>query len=214
MKRTTKNLILITMAAVLLFAAAACGNVPEDKVREFSGDIYRESQRMITLVDDIMRLSKLDEEKGFPEAELTDLFALAKDILSRLKSQADQRDISLSLSGEHVEINGVTPVIDEMIYNLVDNAIKYNRDGGSVRVRTGRKEGRPYLSVMDTGIGIPKEAQERVFERFYRVDKSHSKKIGGTGLGLSIVKHGAHLHGAEIELQSEPGEGTVITILF
>ena len=190
------------------------GNVPEDKVREFSGDIYRESQRMITLVDDIMRLSKLDEEKGFPEAELIDLFALAKDILSRLKSQADQRDISLSLSGEHVEINGVTPVIDEMIYNLVDNAIKYNRDGGSVRVRTGRKEGRPYLSVMDTGIGIPKEAQERVFERFYRVDKSHSKKIGGTGLGLSIVKHGAHLHGAEIELQSEPGEGTAITILF
>ncbi|MBQ9661622.1 MAG: two-component sensor histidine kinase [Oscillospiraceae bacterium] len=190
------------------------GAVPEDKVREFSGDIYRESQRMITLVDDIMRLSRLDEEKGFPDPETIGLFSLARDILSRLESQADARHIRLTLAGEHAEIRGVTPVVDEMIYNLVDNAIKYNHDSGSVTVRIGKSGEGTTLSVADTGIGIPREEQERIFERFYRVDKSHSKQIGGTGLGLSIVKHGAQLHGAEIRLESEPGLGTTVTLVF
>ena len=190
------------------------GLVPEDKVREFSGDIYRESQRMIALVDDIMRLSHLDEEKGFPDPEPIDLYDTAEDILSRLESLAAAREIELRLRGDHAVIHGVAPVIDEMIYNLVDNAIKYNRDHGSVTVRIRRDGENVILSVSDTGIGIPPGEQGRVFERFYRVDKSHSKQIGGTGLGLSIVKHGAQLHNAEIRLQSEPGSGTIVTLLF
>ena len=190
------------------------GLVPEDKVREFSGDIYRESRRMISLVDDIMRLSHLDEEKGFPDPEPIDLYDMAEDILSRLEHPASLRNIALQLTGEHAEIVGVVPVVDEMIFNLVDNAIKYNRDNGSVTVSIRRKGEKASLSVSDTGIGIPVEEQGRVFERFYRVDKSHSKQIGGTGLGLSIVKHGAQLHDADIELKSEPGRGTTMTILF
>ena len=190
------------------------GLVPEDKVREFSGDICRESRRMITLVDDIMRLSRLDEEKGFPDPQPIDLYDMAEDILSRLEHPASLRNITLRLTGEHAEITGVSPVIDEMIYNLVDNAIKYNHDHGSVTVRIRRDSEKISLSVSDTGIGIPVEEQDRVFERFYRVDKSHSKQIGGTGLGLSIVKHGAQLHDAEIDLKSEPGCGTTVTILF
>lgn len=190
------------------------GLVPPDKVKEFAGDIYRESQRMITLVDDIMRLSKLDEEKGFPEPEDLDLHALAEEVLSSLKAQADKRNISLRLTGSRAVVRGVLPVLQEMVYNLVDNAIKYNREGGSVTVRVQRSEGRASLSVADTGIGIPLQEQERVFERFYRVDKSHSKRIGGTGLGLSIVKHGAQMHGADLSLESAPGKGTTVTIRF
>lgn len=190
------------------------GLVPEDKVKEFSGDIYRESQRMITLVDDIMRLSKLDEESGFPGTEAIDLYGVAADVTDSLKHLADKREVTLTLTGEAVEITGVYSVVHEMIYNLVDNAIKYNRDGGAVTIRTFYEGERPAISVADTGIGISQEEQERVFERFYRVDKSHSKQVGGTGLGLSIVKHGAQLHGAKVLLDSEPGAGTTVTILF
>lgn len=190
------------------------GLVPPDKVKEFAGDIYRESQRMITLVDDIMRLSKLDEEKGFPEAESLDLYALAEEVLASLAAQAEKRNISLRLTGTRAEVQGVYPVLQEMLYNLVDNAIKYNREGGTVTVQVQQADGRASLSVADTGIGIPPQEQERVFERFYRVDKSHSKRIGGTGLGLSIVKHGAQMHNAALDLESVPGKGTTVTITF
>lgn len=190
------------------------GLVPEDKIREFSGDIYRESRRMITLVDDIMRLSKLDEEKGFPEEEDIDLYDVAADVLESLEAQAKKRNITLTLTGSHARIRGVLPVVQEMLYNLADNAIKYNRDGGTVTLSVKEENGKASVSVADSGIGIAKEEQERVFERFYRVDKSHSKKIGGTGLGLSIVKHGAQMHGAKVLLESEPGKGTTVTVVF
>ena len=190
------------------------GLVPPDKVKEFAGDIYRESQRMISLVDDIMRLSKLDEEKGFPEPENAALRDMASEVLASLEPQAEKRRITMSLTGDRGTVRGVVPVLHEMLYNLVDNAIKYNRDGGTVAVSVKEAEGGVSVSVADTGIGIPAGEQERVFERFYRVDKSHSKQIGGTGLGLSIVKHGAQLHGAQLSLESEPGEGTTVTVLF
>lgn len=169
---------------------------------------------MITLVDDIMRLSKLDEEKGFPEEEDIDLYDVAADVLESLEAQAKKRDIALTLTGSHAEIRGVLPVVQEMLYNLADNAIKYNRDGGTVMIGVKEENGKASVSVADSGIGIAKEEQERVFERFYRVDKSHSKKIGGTGLGLSIVKHGAQMHGAKVLLESEPGKGTTVTVVF
>ncbi len=190
------------------------GLVPDDKVREFAGDIYRESQRMITLVDDIMRLSKLDEETGFPDAENVSLYRAAEEIIRSLRTQAAKRGVTVSLTGEDIEVKGVRQIIQEMLYNLVDNAIKYNRDGGSVTVNVRYEDGRPSFSVADTGIGIPEAEQERVFERFYRVDKSHSKTIGGTGLGLSIVKHGAIYHDAQVRLQSEPDKGTTVTVVF
>lgn len=169
---------------------------------------------MITLVDDIMRLSKLDEEKGFPDEEDIDLYDVAADVLESLEPQAKKRNITLTLTGSHAEIRGVLPVVQEMLYNLADNAIKYNRDGGTVTLSVKEENGKASVSVADSGIGIAREEQERVFERFYRVDKSHSKKIGGTGLGLSIVKHGAQMHGAKVLLESEPGKGTTVTVVF
>ena len=192
----------------------AAGEVPPDKVREFSGDIYRESQRLIDLVNDIIHLSKLDEEGYEPEREPVDLFDLAADTADSLRQQADLQLVRLTQTGEHVTVTAVWRLLSEMVYNLCDNAIKYNVPGGIVTVETGVRQGRAFLSVADTGIGIPAEHQPRVFERFYRVDKSHSKAIGGTGLGLSIVKHGAQYHGADLSLESEPGAGTRITITF
>ena len=190
------------------------GLVPQEKVAEFSGDIYQESQRLISLVDDILRLSRLEEVKGFPEPERVDLYATAQEIVGNLSRYAKRRGVSLNLSAEHVWVRGVPQVIYEVLYNLVDNAIKYNREGGSVWLRVAAEGGKAVVSVRDTGIGIPKNEQNRVFERFYRVDKSHSKQIGGTGLGLSIVKHGAQLLGAQVKLESEPGVGTTVTITF
>lgn len=188
------------------------GLVPPEKVAEFAGDIYRESQRLITLVDDILRLSRLEEEQGFPEPTRLDLYATAEAILGNLSYYARRRGVTLTLRGEHTWVEGIPQVVHEIISNLVDNAIKYNREGGSVTV-TVEAQGSS-ICVADTGIGIPKEEQSRVFERFYRVDKSHSKQIGGTGLGLSIVKHGAQLLGAQVRLESEPGVGTSVTVLF
>ena len=190
------------------------GLTPPEKTREFAGDIYRESQRLIALVDDIMRLSKLDEESGFPAPEETDLFAVAGEAVAALRPQAEKRRVRLLLSGGPAAVRGVPTVLHELAYNLVDNAIKYNKEGGTVAVRVYQEGGRPTLSVEDTGIGIPPQEQERVFERFYRVDKSHSKTLGGTGLGLSIVKHAARLHNAELSLESVPGEGTAVTVSF
>ena len=194
----------------------AKGDVPADRVKEFSSDIYRESKRMITLVDDIIRLSRLDEGgTGLPE-EPVDLYALSSEILDELRSVAEKDGIRLTLEGEPVEVTGVRQLLGEAVYNLCDNAIKYNTSGGSVTVRIEQPDadGRTALSVRDTGIGIPAEHQKRVFERFYRVDKSHSRAIGGTGLGLSIVKHVALFHNAELSMDSTPGKGTTITMRF
>ncbi|MBQ9308668.1 MAG: two-component sensor histidine kinase [Clostridia bacterium] len=190
------------------------GVVQGDKVQEFSRDIYKESQRMITLVEDIIKLSKLDEEAEGPERELVDLYALALEVIDSLRPVAEKRGITMKLTGSAAEVFGVYPLLSEMIYNLCDNAIKYNVPGGSVTVDVQAQENDAVLTVSDTGIGIAPEHQKRVFERFYRVDKSHSKEIGGTGLGLSIVKHGARLHGASVELSSQPGEGTTIILRF
>lgn len=190
------------------------GMVPPDKVKEFSGDIYRESRRLIDLVDDIIRLSKLDENSKPFEQEEVDLYDLSDEILANLRSVADRQKVSLHLSGEHVQITGVWQILNEMVYNLCDNAIKYNRPDGRVDVSVHQEGSRVRLCVSDTGIGIPYADQPRVFERFYRVDKSHSKEVGGTGLGLSIVKHGAQYHNAQLELKSEPGKGSAISIIF
>ena len=192
----------------------AQGNVPPEKVREFSGDIYRESQRLIDLVNDIIHLSRLDEEGYEPERETVDLYDLAADTLDSLRETAAKQGVTLALTGEHVCILGVWRLLSEMVYNLCDNAVKYNRPGGSVTVDVSGGEDTARLTVSDTGIGIAPEHQKRIFERFYRVDKSHSKEIGGTGLGLSIVKHGAQFHDAGVTLESEPGIGTKVTLEF
>lgn len=190
------------------------GLVPSDKVREFSLDIQKECTRLTNLVEDIIDLSRLEEGGGDMTWEDIDLYTLCDDVLQNLEPVAKRQTVTLRLAGESLQVRGVYQVLREMIYNLCDNAIKYNRSGGSVTVTVARSAGRASVTVADTGIGIPYEDQSRVFERFYRVDKSHSRAIGGTGLGLSIVKHAAALHGAEIKLQSQPEDGTVITVLF
>ena len=190
------------------------GLVPADKVREFSLDIQKECTRLTNLVEDIIDLSRLEEGGGDMTWEDIALYTLCDDVLQSLEPVAKRQTVTLRLAGESLQVRGVYQVLREMIYNLCDNAIKYNRSGGSVTVTAARSAGRASVTVADTGIGIPYEDQSRVFERFYRVDKSHSRAIGGTGLGLSIVKHAAALHGAEIKLQSQPEDGTVITVLF
>ena len=190
------------------------GMVTGEKVKEFAGDIYREARRLIDLVNDIIRLSRLDENSKLFESEQVDLYDLCDEIIANLQNVAERQNVMFSLSGEHVTISGVWQILNEMVYNLCDNAIKYNRPGGTVDVSVRRDGGSVRLTVRDTGIGIPYADQPRVFERFYRVDKSHSKEVGGTGLGLSIVKHGAQYHNARLELESEPGKGTSISIVF
>ncbi len=189
------------------------GMVPPEKVPEFAGDIYKEAQRLISLVDDSIRLSRLDEGAAF-ERENVDLYALCGEIIAQIAPVARRQQVSVNLKGEQVFVEGVRQILLDMVMNLCDNAIKYNRPGGSVTVQTDRKDGRPFLTVRDTGIGIPYADQGRVFERFYRVDKSHSKEAGGTGLGLSIVRHAAQVHNADISLDSVPGQGTNITVVF
>lgn len=191
------------------------GGTPDETVVDFSTSIYDEAQRLITLVCDIIKISELDENAVQSEAEEVDLFEMAEEIINRLKPVAKKRDISLRLYGDRAVIMGTRKILDEMIYNLCDNAIKYNKDGGTVDVVVSGSTGeKVYLTVRDTGIGIPYSEQSRVFERFYRVDKSHSKQVGGTGLGLSIVKHGAAYHNAEIILESALDKGTRVTIKF
>ena len=190
------------------------GMVTGEKVKEFAGDIYREARRLIDLVNDIIRLSRLDENSKLFETEQVDLYDLCDEIIANLQNVAERQNVTFTLSGEHVTINGVWQILNEMVYNLCDNAIKYNRPGGTVDVSVHRDGGSVRLTVRDTGIGIPYADQPRVFERFYRVDKSHSKEVGGTGLGLSIVKHGAQYHNARLELESEPGKGTSISVVF
>jgi len=186
---------------------------PED-VAHFADNIYRESQRMTSLVSDILRLSQLEEAVQPIRKEPVDLYAATQEVLSWLQEAAAAKGVTLSLTGTRAVVSGSEKILSDMIYNLCDNAIKYNRDGGWVKVTVRESGGRVRLTVTDTGIGIPKEHHERIFERFYRVDKSHSREIGGTGLGLSIVKHGAIFHGAEVNLRSHPGTGTVVAIEF
>ncbi len=190
------------------------GLAKQEDTREFSRRIYEESARLIALIEDIMKLSQLDEGSSLPERQWVNLLSLSQQVCQRLMPRAAERGVSFFVSGQPMEVRGVSQILDEMIYNLCDNAIKYNRKGGKVEVTVGRQEERPFLRVEDTGIGIPPEHQDKVFERFYRVDKSHSKETGGTGLGLSIVKHGALYHDAKIELESQVGQGTRITIWF
>lgn len=190
------------------------GLVAPDDMPRFIERIYVEAQRMTALIDDIIRLSKLDEGVGCDDREPLSLKALARDAIKRLEVHAGAKSLTLEVSGGEGEISGVAPLVAELVYNLCDNAIKYNRENGRVDVRIGDTPGETTLTVSDTGIGIPDNARDRVFERFYRVDKSHSKEIGGTGLGLSIVKHVAHIHGARIELRSKLGEGTSVTVGF
>ena len=166
------------------------------------------------MVEDIIKLSKLDEESVELEKEDVELYELTREIVSRLSPQCSEKKISVALSGEPVFCHGIRQILDEMIYNITENAIKYNRDGGSVSVWVGNTLDGPKISVSDTGIGIPEEHQERIFERFYRVDKSRSKATGGTGLGLAIVKHIARIHNARIKLDSAVNEGTTITVIF
>ena len=190
------------------------GLVPPEKIPEFSGDIYKESLRLIGLVNDIIQLSRLDENSTQFQRAPVNLYDLGESVIERLESVAAKQSVALHLTGEHAEILGVEQLLKEMIYNLLDNAIKYNVPGGSVTASVRKSAGRTILSVADTGIGIPYAHQPRVFERFYRVDKSHSKEVGGTGLGLSIVRHAAQYHGARLELKSQPGKGTTITVTF
>ena len=191
------------------------GMVKPEDVPHFADNIYKESRRMSTLVSDIIRLSQLEEPKvPDPPKELTDLYSITQDVLSWLQPSAEKLQVTLSLTGTHSMVLGAEQMLSDLVFNLCDNAIKYNRPGGWVKVTVRDSGGQVRLIVADTGIGIPKEHQERVFERFYRVDKSHSREIGGTGLGLSIVKHAAIYHGAELTLRSEEGKGTVVSLLF
>ncbi|MCR5171805.1 MAG: hypothetical protein K6B73_02940 [Treponema sp.] len=197
------------------------GGTDEKTTRDFATTIYTESQRMISLVNDIIKLSKLDEKSISLEKEELSLREICREAMECLAPQASQKKISVNLSGDSGSIKGVRPVIYEMIYNLIDNAIKYNREEGSVDINIRNMlsdnpdiKGRVILSVKDSGIGIAPEEKERIFERFYRVDKSRSKQNGGTGLGLSIVKHAAKYHDASILLNSQPGKGSTFKIVF
>ena len=185
---------------------------PED-MKDFSDRIYKEAARLLTLIEDIIRLSQLDENVELAWENL-DIAKMASDTAALLRDTAEKKNVKINLDCEPTEIYGVRQLYNEIIYNLCENAIKYNKDGGSVTVSVHPKNGGIELTVSDTGIGIPPEHRSRVFERFYRVDKSHSKATGGTGLGLSIVKHAVQYLGGQIDLTSRVGEGTKITVFF
>ena len=186
---------------------------PED-VSGFAARIQAEAARLLALIEDVMNLSRLDEGAATEAREDVELRALAGEVASRFDAAAAARDVQITVNGCDAHVNGVRRVLDEMLSNLIDNAVKYNVAGGSVAVSVQDAPDGARLTVSDTGIGIPAEHRDKVFERFYRVDKSHSKQTGGTGLGLSIVKHGAALHGATVELESEEGRGTSVTLRF
>ena len=198
------------------------GGTDEQTTKDFANTIYEETQRMISLVNDIIKLSKLDEKSISQEKEEINLAELSKEVITPLLPVAEKKNVKIDVEAENqVFINGVRSVIFEMIYNLVENAIKYNKNDGKVIVKVSKisenqssKKQNAVLSVSDTGIGIPKNEQERIFERFYRIDKSRSKESGGTGLGLSIVKHGAKYHNAKVTLSSQEGKGSTFTIYF
>lgn len=183
---------------------------PEDMPR-FIGHIRKEASRLVTLIEDILRLSQLDEGRQMP-SEQVDLFELADEVKSVLEGACEAKNINMKLMGEHVCVDGVKRLLYEIIYNLCDNAVKYNNEGGIADIDISADEKNAYITVRDSGIGIPQDQQQRVFERFYRVDKSHSKESGGTGLGLSIVKHAVSYHNGTVSMKSEPGNGTEIRV--
>ena len=185
---------------------------PEDTQR-FIGNIRREAARLVNLIEDVIRLSHLDEGVEMPKEDV-DILDIAEEIAESLELAAKEKQVTISVSGDHCTFPGVRGLVFEIVQNLCGNAVKYNVQGGRVDVTVKKQDQHVVLTVADTGIGIPKEHCSRVFERFYRVDKSHSKATGGTGLGLSIVKHAAQYHNADISLQSTPGEGTVISVTF
>ena len=185
---------------------------PQD-IKKFAGRIYREASRLITLTDDIIRLSQIEEGTD-PEKEPISLRPICENVLNTLQIIAQQKQVSLSIQGEEGQLSANPRMMEELIFNLCDNGIKYNQPGGSVKISIRQEPGEVVLSVKDTGIGIPKEHQSRIFERFYRVDKSRSKQTGGTGLGLSIVKHIVESHRGSLTLESQEGEGTEVTIRF
>lgn len=190
------------------------GMTDEKDTKRFAEEIHNNSDRLLTLINDIIKLSELDDEDLEFDFEQVDLYQIAQECLNMMKLQADKQDITLHLKGERCTVVANRSLLEELIYNLCSNAVRYNNRGGSVTITVESINGRVMLSVKDTGIGIPKEHQERIFERFYRVDKGRSKQSGGTGLGLAIVKHIVAQHNAEITLESEPGKGTEIRVLF
>ena len=190
------------------------GMVKEEDITRFAGKIHSEAQRLIILVGDIIKLSQLDGKDIAVKMEPIDLYETSQAVMGHLEAAAEKRNIKMFLSGKHLVITGAEQIIEEMIFNLIDNAIKYNKTGGKIYVNIFKNDDGINLSVEDTGIGIKDEDIGRIFERFYRADKSHSKEIGGTGLGLSIVKHGANFHNAKVFVKSKYREGTKITILF
>ena len=192
------------------------GMVRPENIADFSGRIYKEANRLGNLVADIIQLSRLDEQQDeVVSMESVELNELAEDVVNNLQDQAQKKNISLRYYGHPVTIQGVRHVLYEMLYNIADNAVRYTNPGGHIYIYVGKnREGKAYYRVEDDGIGIPKSEQKRIFERFYRVDKSHSRQTGGTGLGLSIVKHGATLHHAQIHVDSDLGKGTKMELRF
>ena len=189
------------------------GLVKTEDIPRFVGHIHSEAARLVTLINDIIRLSELDEGAELKK-EYVDLCQVARDVVASLQQFAQNRNVEISLEAGGAVIEGVRHYVYEIIYNICDNAIRYNKENGNVKIFAGQKDGHGYIKVSDTGIGIPLEHQGRVFERFYRVDKSHSRETGGTGLGLSIVKNAAQYHGAKIHMDSAVGKGTTIEIFF
>lgn len=201
--------------AISGYAELMEGNmVRAEDIRPFAGKIRQEAQRMTQLVCDIIDLTKLDGGANEMQRNNVDLLQIAKNAVDSVQNEAEKQNVMLTLSGEEATLYGVPQVLYSIIYNLCDNAIKYNRPNGTVEVSVQKCDRSVVLTVRDTGIGIPQEYQERIFERFYRVDKSHSREIGGTGLGLSIVKHGVMIHNATITVESEQNAGTTFTVIF
>lgn len=192
------------------------GMVKESDIPHFADNIYKEAQRLMELVNDILKLSHLEDidERPYGERSMVELNSLCREVTSRLAMAAEKNDISIRCDGDHVTINGVQALLEEIVYNVCDNAIKYNKPGGWVHVTTRKDGEKAVIVIRDNGIGIPQADCDRIFERFYRVNKSHSKEVGGTGLGLSIVKHGMAFHAGQIVLHSTLGEGTEIRLLF
>ncbi len=192
------------------------GMVKDEDIPHFADNIYKEAQRLMALVNDILKLSHLEDIDEHPEEKRApvELNSLCREVTARLQIAAGKNDISIHCDGTSATVNGVRSMLEEIVYNVCDNAIKYNRPGGWVHVYTGVEDGKAFIHVKDNGIGIPQADQDRIFERFYRVNKSHSKEVGGTGLGLSIVKHGMAFHAGQIELESSLGTGTEIKLMF
>lgn len=190
------------------------GMTNEQDTQHFASEIHRSAERLQRLINDIIKLSELDDSDLKLEFETLDLYEMGKNCISQMEMQAQKNDVTLMLEGTQVRINGNRTLIEELLYNLCSNAVRYNKHGGTVTMVVAMENDRPTVSVKDTGIGIPKEHQDRIFERFYRVDKSRSKSTGGTGLGLAIVKHIVAQHDAQIELNSEEGVGTEIKVIF